>query len=78
MKMQITRVRKKVILTVHDGLDLVYRSEDEWLVTFGGVDEAKLSTAKAWRGHDFLQSKALLALTLLKLPPVSKRDAHFS
>lgn len=66
-----------MILTVHDGLDLVYWTEDKRPFILGGVDEAKPSTTQAGRGHDLPQSEALLALALAELPLGGKRDAHF-
>lgn len=70
-------MKKYVILTVHDGVDLVYWTEDKRPLIFGGVDEAKPSTTQGGRGHDLLQREALLALTLAELPLGGKWDAHF-
>lgn len=72
------KVKKKRILTVHDGLDPVYWAEDNWSFPHGGVDETKPLTAQAWRGHDLLQSEALLALAHMEFSSARKRDAYIS
>lgn len=69
---------EKVILTVHDGLDLINWTQDKDPLTLGGLNEAKSSTAQARRSHDLLQGVAFLTLAFRKFASRRQRNAHLS
>lgn len=69
--------KKTCILTVHDGVHLIYGAEDEGPFAHGGVDETEPSTAEEGRGHDLLQGETLLALTFSELSLSGEGNTHF-